>query len=350
VTQGGEDAKKELATRMTAKDPPDAFQQTGPLATWLTSGDGIQALDAIYTQKNWDSTISSFLLPGITIDSKKYVVPTNVHSQNYLFYNKAALAAAGITTPPSTFADLRAACDTIKTATPTVTPLAASYQGWILRIIFDAVAVATGTDGGAKLKSLYAGTVDTAWLTQSLTNFDDLMTTCVNDDANQPDTVGWDKPLGQRLAAGTIAMFIHGDWLKGYLDGQGKTPGTDYDVVLFPGGATGTTFLFNADGFALPTNAVNTPGAVDFLDTFLKPDVQEAFGKLKGACPANRTVTTLASYDSVAKSICTGMAGATNALLVQEAIDKTLEDGYKANPKTAVADLVTQIAALYPAP
>jgi glucose/mannose transport system substrate-binding protein len=346
VTAGADAARTLLGTRMDAKDPPDAFQQTGPIADWLARGDGIQALDAIYTQKGWDSTVSGFLLPGISLNNVKYAVPTNVHSQNYLFYNKAVLTANNIT-PPTTIAELNAACTKLKGLATPVTPFAASYQGWILRIIFDAVAVATGTAGGTNLKNLYAKTVDQAWLTDAMTNFDDLMTNCVNADANDPDNVGWNVPLGDRLADGTIAMFIHGDWLKGYLDSKGKTPGTDYDVVLFPGGASGTTFLFNADSFALPANAKNSAGAQDFLSTFLKPEVQEAFGKIKGACPANSTATALTSYDPVAKSICSGMRGATTTLLVEEKIDSILQTGYKSTPKTAVADMVTAIAAAY---
>ena len=45
----------------------------------------------------------------------------------------------------------------------------------------------------------------------------------------------------ETLHAGKAAMYIHGDWVKGYLDAEGWTPGVDYDQLPGPGNASSRT-------------------------------------------------------------------------------------------------------------
>ncbi len=52
------------------------------------------------------------MFPAATIDGKVVMVPHTADVSNVLFYNKQILADAGIT-PPTTWAELLAACDTL---------------------------------------------------------------------------------------------------------------------------------------------------------------------------------------------------------------------------------------------
>ena len=78
-------------------------------------------------------------------------------------------------------------------------------------------------------------------------------------------------------------MFLHGDWVKGYLVQLGWSGETDFGVVAAPG-ASGL-FLYGVDAFALARGARNEAGARDFLETVASPAGQVAFNRIKGSSP-----------------------------------------------------------------
>src|SRR4029079_12525450 len=164
-----------------------------------------------------------------------------------------------------TLAELVGLCGPLKAAG--VTPLATSHQGWILRIMFNAIAA--GHMGGAAFRDYFTGKNAAAEpkLREALVIFSDLIHRCVNPDAGEPG-FGWVN-AAQTLFNGDAAMFIHGDWAKGYLTHIGWRPGIDSGFVAAPG--TAGLFLYVADGFAIPSGAKNWKGAREFLTMAASP-------------------------------------------------------------------------------
>jgi len=359
----GYDARADLATRMAAMNPPDAFQETGDLPTWLTTGLGIGQLDDYYAAQGWSSQIYPVLTAPTLVDGKRYAIPTDFSSQNVIYYNKSIFSANSLT-PPKTWADFVAVAEALKAKG--IAPMAMTLQGWVMRMPFDALILDAAPDQsqrGQFLLDVYAGkasdgtSAEALALKTAIANFDTLINNYVNSDWATTDasgnTLGWDA-LTQRLAAGSVAMYLHGDWVKGYLDNMGKTAGVDYDAVFFPDGAATNTFLFNVDSFCLPAGAKNPQGAKDFIQTFLTPATQIAFSSKKGSCPV-RMDADLTQLDAVAQELCGHIGSKTYAISVNEDFDTILQNAYSQGvdggipPSAVVQDSIyQQIAAVYP--
>jgi glucose/mannose transport system substrate-binding protein len=82
---------------------------------------------------------------------------------------------------------------------------------------------------------------------------------------------------------GEAAMFIHGDWAKGYFTQQGWEPGEGFGVIGMPG--TAELFLYGVDAFALPTGSPHPEAARHFLRTVASKAGQIEFNTIPSAGP-----------------------------------------------------------------
>jgi glucose/mannose transport system substrate-binding protein len=359
----GYDARVDLAARMAAKNPPDAFQETGDLPNWLKVGNGIQQLDDFFAAQGWGSVVYPFLTDPTLVGGQRYAIPTDIGSQNVIWYNKRVFSTSNLA-PPKTWAELVAIAEALKAEG--ITPMGMTLQGWVMRILFDALiteAAPDPTKRGQFLLDVYAGKASDGVspaalaLKTAIANFDTLVNNYVNADWASTDaagnTVGWDA-LTQRLADGKVAMFLHGDWVKGFLDNNGETGGVDYDAVFFPDGAATNTYLYNVDTFCLPVGAANPQGGKDFIQTFLTPTAQIAFSSKKGSCPV-RADADLTRLDAVAQELCGHIGSKTYRISVREDFDSILQNAYSQGvdgglPSSTMVQntIYAQIAALYP--
>jgi len=358
----GYDARADLAVRMAAKNPPDAFQETGDLPTWITTGNGIQQLDDFFATQGWASQLYPFLTAPTLVDGKRYAIPTDIGSQNVIWYNKRVFTTNNLA-PPKTWTEFVTVAEVLKAKG--IAPMGMTLQGWVMRIVFDALiaeAAPDATKRGQFLLDVYAGKASDGTSTAALAlktaiaNFDVLVSNYVNTDWASTDatgnTLGWDA-LTERVADGTVAMFLHGDWVKELLDNIGETGGVDYDAVFFPDGAATNTYLYNVDTFCLPVGAKNAQGGKDFIQTFLTPATQVAFASKKGSCPV-RADADLTRLDAVAQEICAHIGSKTYQVSVNEDFDSILQGAYSQGvdgglpPSAVVQDTIyRQIAAVY---
>jgi glucose/mannose transport system substrate-binding protein len=88
---------------------------------------------------------------------------------------------------------------------------------------------------------------------------------------------------------GKAAMFLHGDWAKGYFVARGWTPGIDFGQTGGPGAAD--LFWYVIDAFAQPTLAAHPDQAHDFLSVVLSKEAQVAFSRIKGSTPVRTDVS-----------------------------------------------------------
>jgi glucose/mannose transport system substrate-binding protein len=289
VTDRAEIFQQTLAQRLTDRDPPDLTQMNLREireARWRFP-DAFEPLDGLFDALGLRQIVFPEVIAGSIAGGHILAMPVNVHRENVLFYNKAIFAAHHVV-PPTTVAELVALCRAFKAAG--VTPLATAHQGWILRIMFNAIAA--GQMGGTAFRDYFAGTSATGLprLREALSIFSDLIQNDGNADAGE-EGFNWTN-AAQTLYNGDAAMFLHGDWAKAYLVHLGWRPDIDFGVVAAPG--TSDMFLYVIDSFAIPKGAANLRGAQDFLTTATSPAGQVAFNSVKGSSPIRPDVQRLA--------------------------------------------------------
>ncbi len=293
------DPAAQAVNRLEARDPPDLLQLNVHEIRRLRSlfPDALHSMDGWVDAMGLRRAAFPEALAAVTSAGQVLAVPINFHRENTLIYSKAIFNAHGLT-PPETVADLITLCAKLKAAG--VTPFATAHQGWILRIMFNAIAA--GHMGGAAFRDFFTG-ADPKGLPkvrESLAIFSSLAGNCANPDAGEAG-FGWPN-AAQALFNGEAAMFVHGDWAKGYLTKLGWRPGIDFDAIAAPG--TSDLVLYVVDAFAVPTGAKNGLGARDFLAMAVSPEGQVAFNSIKGSIPVRPDVSRT-TLDPVAQKALT---------------------------------------------
>jgi glucose/mannose transport system substrate-binding protein len=295
---GGVDAKMVLADRLAKDDPPDVFQQNAfEVLGALENGTGkFEPLDELFEQEGLTSdTVVQEVLENVTFGGHKYAMPVNIHRENSLFYNMKIFNDHGIAAP-KTVDDLLAACQKLKAAN--ITPFAVSPQSWILGKMWEGLAEGAMTP--QKFVDYYTGSgpTDEAALRHAM----DVYATIVMEYSNIQDiddSFGWTEAT-EAVLNGDAAMFLHGDWAKGYLTQFGATPNVDFGVVGAPGASD--LFVYGVDVFVIPLGAKHRDAAFDFLKTVASPDAQGLFNTLKGSTPIRLDVTE-SKLDPVGKEV-----------------------------------------------
>jgi glucose/mannose transport system substrate-binding protein len=308
VISGGAQAKEVLQQRLEAGDPPDSFQTNafelhrGYLAE---RSDALQPLDDLFEAEGLLDDMMPELIDGVTVNGKIVAIPVNVHRENSLFYNKTIFDEQGLK-PPATLDEFLVTCDKLKQAG--VTPLAISTsQAWIINKVF--VAFSLGKLGPDKFVSYFVDKepIKAADFAPVVDVLDTVLTDYIDVEAAATDGYGWTQ-AADALQRGEAAMFIHGDWAKGYLTQLGATPGIDFGVVASPD--TNGAFIYGSDVFALPVGNKHPAAALDWLRTIASSDGQIAFNEAKGSSPVRLSLSD-SELDSMAKATYGDLKGST---------------------------------------
>jgi glucose/mannose transport system substrate-binding protein len=293
----GDDARAILQTRIAGNQPPDLFQTTNgtDLSFWIdfkaTAGaapvNTVQALDDIYASEGWNAVIPKALVDPVTSGGHIYELPVNIHRGNSLFINKQIFADNQLT-PPTTWDEFFTVADAL--VAKGITPLALPNNyttAWACDFVVMSLLVGLG--GPQYYIDFYAGKKsgdDPTFVTAMQT-----LQKLLGYTSADRDMLEWDQ-AAERLHSGKAAMYIHGDWVKGYLDAQGWTPGVDYDQLPGPGNAG--TYLWSSDGFAMPVGAPDQTSATNLLKVFASRQGQIAFNAKKGSIPARNDISASA--------------------------------------------------------
>jgi glucose/mannose transport system substrate-binding protein len=281
----GARAREWLEERLEKNEPPDIFQEYihELRAVGRHASEKQMPLDDIFDRLGLRRTIFPEVIHDVTRDGHIYAMPVNLHRENTLFYNRHLFAAHHVAVP-KTVPELLEVCRKLKAEG--VVPIATANQGWILRIMFNALAA--GQMGGEAYHEYFTGkrAIDVAAFREAIDLFAEVTERYVNADAGD-DGFGWTNAT-QAVYDGDAAMFLHGDWVKGYLAQLGWSGETDFGVAPAPGSAD--LFLYGVDAFALARGARNEAGARDFLETVASPAGQVAFNRIKGSSPIRADV------------------------------------------------------------
>lgn len=274
-------------------DPPDVFQYNGYKLKVLNAAhpEALANTDFIFEDSSLKSSVISSVVESIKIDGHAYGVPTGIHRENSIFYNKVLFNEYDIPRPTS-MADVLAACATLKAAD--ITCISAAGQAWISDKMW--VVILQSTMGADWFKDFITGAkplTDPA-IQAGLDAAADTFRTITQDyidrsHLDDPD-FGWSNAADD-LHEGTTAIYMHGDWVKGYLVQLGWTPGVDFEQ----GGAPGAEdiFYYGVDVFGLTAKGPNPESAKDFLRVVASKEGQAAFNNLKGSTPMREDARSL---------------------------------------------------------
>ncbi|MEO6599470.1 MAG: ABC transporter substrate-binding protein [Polyangiaceae bacterium] len=323
----GSRAQALLAERLKGPHPPDLFQKNAhDVPEFLRENPGaLEPLDELFHELQLEQVVYPEVLANLRLGGHYYSMPVNIHRENALFYNARLFAEHGLA-PPSTFSELMQVCKKLKAAG--VTPIATADQGWILRVMFNSIAM--GKMGAAHFHAYFMGQLpaDDAELRDAISTFGDILAQYTNVDAKEED-FGWTN-AAQAVYNGDAAMFFHGDWAKGYFTQLGWVPGVDFGVVGAPGASE--VFLYGVDVFAVPKGALNERGAREFLTTVASPAGQIAFNTIKGSSPIRRDIPSSA-LDTLGRATVADLQNAKIRMLIpsrpgwDEALQQFAKDG-----------------------
>jgi glucose/mannose transport system substrate-binding protein len=204
------------------------------------------------------------------VDGHPYVVPLNMHIQNILYYNLPLFEELGIA-PPTTFAELVAACEAIQAARPEMAPLAlGSKEKWGDAFVFDSVLLEQG--GAEYYVQFHKGEIDVTndeVYRAALEKFQQLIP-FINADHS---ALTWDQAVGL-VGSEQAAMTLMGTWAIGaFTKGSNWEPGVDFGAVTFPQQPE-RILLFHPDTYGMTVKAPNPEATMDWLRVVATPELQ----------------------------------------------------------------------------
>lgn len=290
----GTSARAVLKTRMLGGTPPDSFQvHAGQelIGTWVVAN-RMEDLSSLFKSEGWTKVFPQDVLGLLSSKGGIWSVPVNVHRSNVMWYNPAKLKQWGVT-PPRTWNEFLTTCATLKRK-GVAAPLVVG-ENWTQQHLWENVMV--GTLSAQGWQNLWAGKTKFTdpKVVAGFTTFGKVLD-CANKDASG---LSWQQ-ASDRVAAGTSAFNIMGDWAAGYFTTTKKlSPNTGFGWAPAPG--TNGTFVMLADSFGLPKGAKNRAEALNWLKLLGSKAGQDAFNPLKGSIAA-RTDTDLSKYNTYSRS------------------------------------------------
>jgi glucose/mannose transport system substrate-binding protein len=343
---GGLAARQAAIGRIVAGDPPAANQfNISREFEDLIAKDLLADLEARATADRWREAIPETLLKSGERNGKMYALPTNVHGQNWIWYNKAVLDQAGATPPKGWGEDMFAALDKVKAAGKI--PLAISgtpvYEYSVFHSILLDIAGPDIWYGIHRDRDEAALKGDA--LRKAFQTFQRLHTYA---DEGTPGRL-WNAAT-QLVITGRAAFTAVGDWAKGEFIAAKMAPGKDYGCVLPKG-----VIIVGGDVFVFPKQKdPQKQAAQDLLvKVMFDKKVQKDFNALKGSVPS-RTDVDMAGADACSQTAMTALRNKTGhvqraSMMVPPQVDGELRDlvsEFWNNPSMSIDEAMERYAEL----
>jgi glucose/mannose transport system substrate-binding protein len=330
-----------LRSRVLAKDAPEVAQLNGIVVRdWARLG-LLADLDKVAARGDWNRQ----LLPGVAalIRPGQHVVaaPLGIHRINILFHNRALFARHGLAAPV-TWPEFERAAEVLQRAG--VTPLAQSSEPWQVATLFEALVLAEG--GAGYFRQLFQQREPAAFtdprLGRALTRLRGMKKWM----GSPVRELTWAEEA-RKLAEGSAAMLVMGDWAKGELNALGLNSERDFGCGAVPG--TAAFHLYTIDTLSMLAAHPAQRAAQETLAAMvMQPAVQRDYSRVKGSVPVLRA-PDLSAMDACARAswtlFATSAADQAPSMAHRMATDETARDAMVAelhrfflNEKVSVAD------------
>jgi glucose/mannose transport system substrate-binding protein len=280
---GGNNAQAVLQSRLSANNPPDAWQtHLGHELYDKYVDPGYTAdISSLYASEGWNDVMPKGIIDQVTMDGKQYAVPVGVHRGNGLWYNKKVVADAGVTVGETMSMDqLMSALEAVKAKGLTALALG-DKDPFVAPQTFENTLL--GAVGAENYMKLFSG--DLAWDDQTvkdaMTTFGKLLDYINSDHSG----LAWSDATGL-LISDKAAFNTMGDWAYGEFVNSKVTDNIGW--VSFPG--SDNAFVLVVDCFATSPKSPNPDAATSWLKVCGSKQGQEEFNPLKGSIPARTDV------------------------------------------------------------
>ncbi len=234
-----------MAAKFSAGDPPDVFYVDSAFApTWIDDG-LLEPLDAYVAKSGLDASqfyegyLNAFKGP----DGMVYGLPKDGNTLA-MAYNTDLLTAAGVAAPPTTWDELIAAADKLKTS-GVETPLCLNNS------LDRALAFITQGGGALFNADKTASAIDSAESVAAIGWYLDLF---ANGQGKRPADIGVDW-CGQALGEGKAAIIFEGGWVDPYMADQ--FPDINYAWAEMTAGAKGKATLGFTVSYSMGVDSKN---------------------------------------------------------------------------------------------
>nr|WP_295888224.1 ABC transporter substrate-binding protein [uncultured Devosia sp.] len=261
---------------------PNVFLQMQPEIYRALDHDGqVLHLDEQFAGNGALAQLPEVVRDAITIDGAIVKIPTAIHVDAMLYYNRAVAAAAGIDPESWTsLEDMWSDFDAVRAAG--FQPIALGAQPWQVGYLTHALVASLAAPG--VYAGLYGETVDPAVLY----------------DASLLDVFAWLRRFQQEADAeavhrdwnmatnmvisGAALLQVQGDWMKGEWRAAGKNDVDDFGCRFVPGAAH---VPVTVDSWGLLGGVSPEMEAAEraFADVVVDPEVQARFAAAKGSTP-----------------------------------------------------------------
>ena len=274
---------------LKSDSPPDIFQQWGggQEATQFTSG---KLANLSSLTSSWISELG-LAAAGWQVNGQQYGIPYDQHVVGF-WYRKDLFAKAGITSPPTTIAQLES--DDAKLKAAGVTPISlGGGSRWPDAFYWEYFAVRECSESvlQSSIKAINMTAPCFSQATKDLTSFMATSPFQGGFNATQAQT-GAGSSAGL-LANGKAAMELQGDWETSVVPALTSNKNIISELGWFPfpqvpgGQGAPTAVLSGGDGFSCTTGA-SEPACAEFLQYIDSTAVQEELVQKAGVgLPAN---------------------------------------------------------------
>jgi ABC-type glycerol-3-phosphate transport system substrate-binding protein len=278
-----------LVSLVVAGTPPNLFiaAEVGIFRDLRDKGLG-QAVGPLFDKIGATKAFPETVLKAITIDGEVRKVPTAVHIDGMVYYNKHVADAAGVDPTKWTSLDDMWA-DEAKVEKAGYTFIAIGGNTFQAGYTFHALLAAVA--GPDIFNRFYAEKPDKAVLDEKgVRDAIELFRKI----ANQTDP-GWVNrawnDTTNTVIAGKALMQIHGDWMKGVWRANGKKLGEDYGCVNIPG-TKALSVTVDSFGILGGVKPDILKAEEDFASLVVDPKINAEFAFYKGSSPVRVDVPT----------------------------------------------------------
>jgi len=329
------DYDTKVKTQIQNKDYPDILQ--GEFFPAYAKDNLVYPLSDVLANPN--AGLSVFKA-GFTVDGTTYAIPFDT-SARAMFYNKKAFAAAGIASPPQTWADVKTDAAALK---------AKGYIGYAMPLGPEEAQAESylwmlGNGGGwQNAAGKYAinspQNIETFQFMKGLV--------AAGDTEPHPATYDRTANAAKDFAAGKVGMELNGPFLTATIASAGVLKSTDYAAIPVPG-KTGplTKTLGVADALQVfKTNGKKKDAIKKFLDFALNDANQLAWAKEYALLPGTQSAADSLKSDPVlgafVKALPNTVLFPTDAnwtSTVLPAIKQAIGTAVSGDPKKVLGDL-----------
>lgn len=274
-------ANVSLVNLITGGNPPNVFMEANPAIYRDLKGMGMgQPLNDFFDAEGVTENLPSAVLNSITVDGEIVKVPTAIHIDGMIYYNKAVAEKAGVV--PEEWANLDDMfADFDKIGAAGVIPLAIGGQEWQIGYLTHALAASLG---GTLYNGIYGtdpdpAVLDSPEMRQLIDRVRQFQQAADEGSVNRD----WNVTTNM-VITGQALMQLHGDWMKGEWRAAGKEAGTDFGCINIPG-TKGLSVTVDAWGLLGGVPDEVRQAELDFAAVVTDPQIQADFAAAKGSTP-----------------------------------------------------------------